>query len=77
MLPALAAIQQAAAGGAPAAEPDPAQQAGAAAGPAAGEWGDGVRRFSEIDAPAGALGRFPGSQVMPLIRQFVGLEAAG
>lgn len=37
-------------------------------------WGDGVQRFSEIDAAAGALGRFPGSQAMPLIRQFIGLQ---
>ena len=38
--------------------------------------GDGVAAFDEIAVAAGALGRFPGSQVMPLIRQFVGLEAA-
>ena len=37
--------------------------------------GDGVSEFTEIAAAAGALGRFPGSQVMPLVRQFVGLEA--
>lgn len=36
--------------------------------------GDEVAVFNEIDAAAGALGRFPGSQVMPLIRQFTGLE---
>ena len=37
--------------------------------------GDGVSEFTEIAAAAGVLGRFPGSQVMPLVRQFVGLEA--
>lgn len=37
--------------------------------------GDGVQEFSEIAVAAGALGRFPGSGIMPLIRQFVGLEA--
>lgn len=53
-----------------------AAAASAAAGEdALGAWGDGVKRYSEIDAAAGALGRFPGSQVMPLIRQFIGLEA--
>lgn len=31
---------------------------------------DPVCRFSEIDAVQGVLGRFPGSQVMPLIQQF-------
>ena len=41
-------------------------------GPAA-VLGDGVAEFSEIAVAAGGLGRFPGSQVMPLIRQFVGL----
>ncbi|GAB4817188.1 hypothetical protein N2152v2_004234 [Parachlorella kessleri] len=42
--------------------------------PALGLCGDGVQRFSEIDAAGGALGRFPGSQVMTLVKQFVGLE---
>lgn len=41
--------------------------------------GDGVATFSEPAAAAGALGRFPGLQVMPLIRQFAGwpLDAGG
>jgi hypothetical protein len=38
--------------------------------------GDRVATFDEISVAAGALGRFPGSQVMPLIRQFIGLEPA-
>ena len=38
--------------------------------------GDQVVAFDEISVAAGALGRFPGSQVMPLVRQFVGLEPA-
>lgn len=37
-------------------------------------WGDSVHKFSEVDAAGGDLGRFPGSQVMSLIRQFVGLQ---
>lgn len=37
--------------------------------------GDGVAEFSEIAVAAGALGRFPGSGIMPLVRQFIGLEA--
>ncbi len=38
--------------------------------------GDPVVAFDEISVAAGVLGRFPGSQVMPLIRQFIGLEMA-
>lgn len=38
--------------------------------------GDRVVAFDEISVAAGALGRFPGSQVMPLVRQFVGVEPA-
>ena len=33
-------------------------------------FGDGVARFDEVAAARGALGRFPGSEVMPLLRQF-------
>ncbi|KAL4448400.1 hypothetical protein ABPG75_005619 [Micractinium tetrahymenae] len=53
------------------------QQQQAATSPS-GRWGGaGAAQFDEIAVAAGQLGRFPGSQVMPLIRQFVGLEAAG
>ncbi len=34
--------------------------------------GDPVRSFDEVSAARGALGRFPGSQVMPLIKQYAG-----
>ncbi len=34
--------------------------------------GDGVAAFSESAAAAGALGRFPGSELMALVREFVG-----
>jgi 2,3-diphosphopglycerate-independent phosphoglycerate mutase len=34
--------------------------------------GDGVAAFSERAAAAGALGRFPGSELMALVREFVG-----
>lgn len=34
---------------------------------------DNVTRFSEIDAAEGCLGRFPGSQVMPLLQKFAGV----
>lgn len=34
--------------------------------------GDPVRSFDEVSAVRGALGRFPGSQVMPLIKQYAG-----
>jgi hypothetical protein len=54
-------------------EQAPAEEEGGSGGTSRG---DGVQRFSEVDAAAGALGRFPGSQVMLLIRQFVGLEQA-
>ena len=33
-------------------------------------FGDGVDRFDEVSSARGALGRFPGSEVMPLLRQF-------
>lgn len=33
-------------------------------------FGDGVGRFDEVAAARGALGRFPGSEVMPFLRQF-------
>lgn len=39
-------------------------------GPAGWVAGDGVRRFGEAAAAEGALGRFPGSQVLPLIKSF-------
>jgi hypothetical protein len=38
--------------------------------------GDGVCSFDELSVARGGLGRFPGSQVMPLIKQFVGVEPA-
>lgn len=38
--------------------------------------GDGVSSFSELAAARGSLGRFLGSQVMPLIKQFVGVDVA-
>ena len=34
--------------------------------------GDAVRSFDELSAARGSLGRFPGSEVMTLIKQFVG-----
>ncbi|KAK9817062.1 hypothetical protein WJX72_008993 [[Myrmecia] bisecta] len=37
--------------------------------------GDGVTTFDETAAARGALGRFPGSQVMGLVCQFVGVKA--
>jgi len=36
--------------------------------------GDGVTSFDELSAARGGLGRFPGSQVMGLIKQFVGVD---
>lgn len=36
--------------------------------------GDTVRVFDELSAGYGALGRFPGRSVMPLISQFIGVE---
>jgi len=35
--------------------------------------GDCVHRFTELDAAEGVLGRFPGSQVLPVIKEFVGI----
>lgn len=55
-----------------------ARQGAAAAPSAAAEvaadrlCGDPVQVFSELAAGHGALGRFPGSGVMPLVRQFLG-----
>lgn len=37
--------------------------------------GDAVTSFDEISAAAGALGRFPGQQVMPLVKGFMSLAA--
>jgi len=34
---------------------------------------DAVNRFSEIDAAEGRLGRFPGSQIMPLLQKYAGV----
>jgi len=34
--------------------------------------GDSVAAFDELSAASGSLGRFPGSQVMPLLKQFAG-----
>lgn len=34
--------------------------------------GDPVRSFDELSAARGALGRFPGSEVMRLIKRFTG-----
>jgi len=36
-------------------------------------WGDGVAKFSEVDATEGALGRFPGSQMLGVVKQFAGV----
>jgi 2,3-diphosphopglycerate-independent phosphoglycerate mutase len=59
----------------------------AAASPSAGSSGEGLPQphpladrvlcFSEHEAAAGALGRFPGSEVMALIRNFVAEAEAG
>mmetsp|Transcript_32653 Transcript_32653/g.82862 ORF Transcript_32653/g.82862 Transcript_32653/m.82862 type:complete len:503 (-) Transcript_32653:247-1755(-) len=38
--------------------------------------GDAVRSFDELSAARGALGRFPGSQVMPTIKAFTGRPPA-
>jgi len=54
-----------------------------AVGPELGAWaepwpqataGDGVRFFDETSAARGALGRFPGSQAMAIIKQACGVE---
>ncbi|KXZ52807.1 hypothetical protein GPECTOR_8g193 [Gonium pectorale] len=37
--------------------------------------GDPVRAFDEVSVARGALGRFPGSQVMPLVKQLAGVAA--
>ncbi|MEW5299605.1 MAG: hypothetical protein WDW38_004353 [Sanguina aurantia] len=34
--------------------------------------GDPVRSFDEVSAARGSLGRFPGSQIMPLVKHFIG-----
>ena len=36
--------------------------------------GDAVCKFGEAAAAAGFLGRFPGSAIMPLVRQFIGMN---
>lgn len=36
-------------------------------------FGDSVCRFTEFDAVQGALGRFPGSQVMTVVKQYAGV----
>lgn len=45
--------------------------------PAAAEYDivycDNVKRYDELSAASGALGRFPGSEMMPLIKQFAGV----
>ncbi len=38
--------------------------------------GDPVRSYDELSAARGALGRFSGSEVMTLVKQFVGVTAA-
>lgn len=39
-----------------------------------GTLGDNVMFFDEISAARGSLGRFPGSEVMTLLKQFVGVQ---
>lgn len=39
-------------------------------------YGDSVRWFDETAAAEGSLGRFPSSELMPLIRQFLGRVGA-
>jgi len=36
--------------------------------------GDNVTNFGEAAAAPGFLGRFPGSEVMPLVQHFVGMK---
>lgn len=48
-----------------------AESRGRAAAETGAIHGDGVGRFDEVAAAQGALGRFPGSQVMPLLRSFL------
>ncbi len=36
--------------------------------------GDTVNSFGEAAAAAGFLGRFPGSAIMPLVQQFIGMN---
>ena len=36
--------------------------------------GDAVNSFGEAAAAAGFLGRFPGSAIMPLVQQFIGMN---
>jgi 2,3-bisphosphoglycerate-independent phosphoglycerate mutase len=38
--------------------------------------GDAVRSFDEVSAARGSLGRFPGSEVMTLIKQFAGVAVS-
>ena len=51
--------------------------AGAAAAVAVAVAGDAVAEFSEAAAAEGALGRFPGSQVMSVIKDFAGVAEPG
>lgn len=39
--------------------------------------GDPVRSFDELSAARGALGRFPGSEVLTLVKQFAGWPPSG
>ena len=39
--------------------------------------GDSIHVFNELSAGRGALGRFPGAGVMPLVCQFLGTQALG
>ncbi len=39
--------------------------------------GDGVRSFDELSASCGALGRFTGASIMPIIKQLCGRGGAG
>lgn len=32
---------------------------------------DGIAHFSEVDAARGSLGRFPGSEAMPIIKSYL------
>lgn len=49
-----------------------AQQRTQTAAVSAHKTGDSVQTFGEAAAAAGFLGRFPGSEVMPLVQQFTG-----
>lgn len=51
-------------------EKSSSQQTPACAG-SHSEHGDGVVSFDEVAAAQGALGRFPGREVMPLVKSFL------